>query len=139
MNLTQYDLDNVKKHCDELSELITEIKKYYNPSSFERKLFVSRSDYEESLKQKNQTPQDFYFIRVFDSFIQIVFNKSTKKYQIYCDGFYSDKLALFPRVQRSDKSYEIGEDFDTCLHLFKELCVELINSKVLQNGLFESS
>lgn len=138
MNLTQYDLDCVKRDCDNLSKLITEIKNYYNASSYERKLFVSRADYKESLKQKNQIPQDFYFFRCFDCFVQIIFNKSTKKYQLYIDGFYTDKLALYPRVQRSNKSYEISEDFDTCLKVFKSVCVDLINSKVQQNGLFES-
>ena len=139
MNLTLYDLDNLKKNCDNLSDLITELKKFYNPTSYERKLFVSRADYNESLRLKNEIPQDFYFFRCFDVFVQIVYNKSTKFYQIYLDNFYSDKLALYERVQRSEKSYKISEDFDTCLNLFKQIVVEIINSKVLQNGLFEST
>lgn len=138
MNLTLYDLDNIKKNCDNLSKLVTELKQFYNPSSYERKLFVSRADYKESLQQKNKIPQDFYFFRCFDSFVQIVYNKQTKYYQIYIDGFYTDILKAYERVQRSDKSYKISQDFDTTLILFKKICIDIINNKVQQNGLFES-
>lgn len=138
MNLTLYDLDNLKKNCDNLSKLVTELKNTYNPQSYERKLFVSRSDYMESLEQKNQIPQDFYFFRCFDCFVQIVYNKKTKMYQLFIDGFYSTTLSCYERVQRSDKSYVISEDFDTTLHIFKKVCNEIIDNKVQQNGLFES-
>lgn len=138
MNLTLYDLDNIKKNCDNLSKLVTELKQFYNPSSYERKLFVSRADYEESLHQKNESPQDFYFFRCFDSFVQIVYNKKTKFYQLYVDGFYSDILNGYDRVQRSSKSYKISQDFDFTLSIFKKVINEIINNRVVQNGLFES-
>lgn len=138
MNLTLYDLDNIKKNCDNLSKLVTEIKNTYNPSSYERKLFVSRSDYKESLQQKNEIPQDFYFFRCFDKFVQIVFNKKTKFYQLYIDGFYTDILNAYERVQRSDKSYQISQSFDVTLSIFKKVCIEIINNEVMQNELFES-
>lgn len=136
MNLTLYDLELIKKNCDNLSKLVTEIKNTYNPSSYERKLFVSREDYKESLKIKNECPQDFYFFRCFDCFVQIVFNKQTKFYQIFIDGFYSESLNVYERVQRSEKSYKISQDFDFTLKLFKKVCIEIIDSKVMQNGLF---
>lgn len=136
MNLTLFDLDNIKKACDNLSTLVTEIKKAYNPQDIERQLFVSRSDYEESLKLKNEIPQDFYYFRCFDVLIQIVFNKRTRFYQIYIDGFYSEILNKYPRVQRSEKSYEISKDFDKCLLIWEDLINDCIKSKVLQNGLF---
>lgn len=136
MNLTLYDLDNIKRACDNLSTLVTEIKKAYNPQDIERQLFVSRSDYEESLKLKNEIPQDFYYFRCFDVLIQIVFNKRTRFYQIYIDGFYSEILNKYPRVQRSEKSYEISKDFDKCLLVWEDLINDCIKSKVLQNGLF---
>lgn len=138
MNLTLYDLDTLKKNCDNLSKFVTELKQFYNPSSYERKLFVSRADYEESLHQKNAIPQDFYFFRCFDSFIQIVYNKKTKFYQLYVDGFYSDILNGYERVQRSNKSFKISQDFDFTLSIFKKVINEIINNKVVQNGLFES-
>lgn len=136
MNLTIHDLDNLKKNCDNLSKLVTEIKNVYNPQSYERKLFVSRADYKESLRQKNEIPQDFYFLRCFDSFIQIVYNKQTKFYQIYIEGFYTKLLVPYERVQRSEKSYKISQDFDECLRLFKKICIEIMNNQVQQNELF---
>lgn len=136
MNLTIYDLDTLKKHCDNISTFVTELKKAYNPSSYERKMFVSRADYEESLKLKNEIPQDFYFFRCFDVFIQIVFNKKSNKYQIYIEGFYSKILNKYKHVQRSDKSYEISENFDDTLLVFQDLINDCLSSKVLQNGLF---
>lgn len=136
MNLTIYDLDVLKKNCDYISKFITEIKNTYNPSSYERKLFVSRSDFEESLKIKNEVPQDFYFFRCFDIFVQIVFNKKTKFYMIYIDGFYSKILNKYKRNQRSEKSYEISKDFETTFLVFKEITEDIFSSKVLQNGLF---
>lgn len=136
MNITLYDLDNIKHACDNLSTLVTEIKKAYNPQNVERQMFVSRADYEESLKLKNEIPQDFYYFRCFDVLIQIVFNKRTSMYQIYIDGFYSDILNKYKRVQRSNKSYEIGTDFDKVLLVWQDLITDCIKSKVLQNGLF---
>lgn len=136
MNLTLYDLENVKKSCDNLSTIITEIKKAYNPQSVERQLFVNRADYEESLRIKNEVPQDFYFFRLFDIFIQIVFDKQTKYYMIYIDGFYSQQLNKFEQNTRSKKSYIISKDFETTLLLFQDLVNEAFSKKVLQNGLF---
>lgn len=136
MNLTLYDLENVKKSCDNLSTIITEIKKAYNPQSIERQLFVNRADYEESLRIKNEVPQDFYFFRLFDIFIQIVFDKKTKYYMIYIDGFYSQQLNKFEQNTRSKKSYIISKDFETTLLLFQDLVNEAFSKKVLQNGLF---
>ena len=43
MYLTLYDLEQIKKSCDNLSNLITEIKHTYNPSNIEQKLFVSKA------------------------------------------------------------------------------------------------
>lgn len=136
MNLTLYDLENVKKSCDNLSTIITEIKKAYNPQSIERQLFVNRADYEESLRIKNEVPQDFYFFRLFDIFIQIVFDKKTKYYMIYIDGFYSQQLNKYEQNTRSKKSYIISKDFETTLLLFQDLVNEAFSKKVLQNGLF---
>ena len=83
MTLTLEDLNHIRKECETLSKLIKEIVASYQIDNSKRKLFVSRRDYEESLKQKNQIPQDFYYFRCFDCFVQIVYNKGTQMYQIY--------------------------------------------------------
>lgn len=136
MNLTIQDLDNIKKNCDRLSHLVEDIKKSYYPDNPERKLFVSRSDYEASLKIKNQLPQDFYYFRCFDVFAQIVFDKSSEKYIIYLDGFYSHLLDKYKRLQRSQKSFIISEDFEETFELFRDVIEDIFSNKVLQNELF---
>ena len=112
MNLTYYDLDQLKKSCDFVSKLCKEIKDTYNPNNINRQLFVSRNDYEESLKQKNQIPQDFYYFRLFDIFVQIVFHKQKKVYMIYIDGYYSKVLDKYERNQNNEKSYIYVDSFE---------------------------
>lgn len=136
MTITLNDLNLVKKECDSLSKIIKAIISSYEIDNSERKLFVSRRDYEESLKIKNQLPQDFYYYRCFDVFLQIVFNKREKKYCIYLDGFYSHILDNFQRVQRSEKSYIIGDDFEKAFEIFNDIIQDIHSNKVLQNGLF---
>lgn len=135
MNLTIYDLDLIKKNCDNLSQLISEIKKAYNPDNLERKLFVSRRDYEESLKQKNMIPQDFYYIRLFDCFVQITYNKQTEFYNLYVEGFYSHVLDKKERISDTN-SYIISKDFEETFEYFRDVVDDLFSMKVMQNGLF---
>lgn len=135
MNLTIEDLNLIKKQCDNTSKIIKEILSSYQIDSNKRKLFVSRRDYEESLKIKNQIPQDFYYFRCFDIFIQIVYNKLQKVYQIYIDGYYSDILKKYKRV--NEKSYIISNNFDEVYDVFNDLIQDVYSNKViLQNGLF---
>lgn len=135
MNLTIEDLNLIKKQCDNTSKIIKEIISSYQIDSDKRKLFVSRRDYEESLKIKNQIPQDFYYFRCFDIFIQIVYNKLQKVYQIYIDGYYSDILKKYKRV--NEKSYIISNNFDEAYDVFNDLIQDVYSNKViLQNGLF---
>ena len=133
MNITLFDLDNLDKSCKNMSQLIKEIKNQYNSESDKRKLFVSRSDYDESMRTQKKCPQDFYFFRDFDVFIQIVFNKRLKKYQIYCEGYYHYILNDYERSPQSDKSYIISKDWNEAYNLY----LKLINTYISQkNGLF---
>lgn len=74
MNITLFDLENLDKHCRNISQLIKEIKNQVNGENDNRKLFVSRADYDESLRLEKKCPQDFYFYRQFDIFIQNIYN-----------------------------------------------------------------
>lgn len=134
MTLTKEDLMNIKRECDTLSKLIKAIISSYQIDNSKRKLFVSRRDYEESLKLKNQLPQDFYYFRCFDIFIQIVYNKASKKYQIYSDGFYSELLNKYKRI--NEHSFEISENFDEVFEVFHDVIEDIYRHKILQNGLF---
>lgn len=134
MTLTKEDLMNIKRECDVMSKLIKEVISSYSIDNSKRRLFVSRRDYEESLKLKNQIPQDFYYFRCFDIFVQIVFNKSSKKYQLYIDGFYSELLNKFKRL--NDKSFEISANFDEAFDVFHDVVDDIYHNRILQDGLF---
>lgn len=134
MNITLEDLNCIKRECDTMSKLIKEVISSYQVDNSKRKLFVSRRDYEESLKTKNQIPQDFYFYRCFDKFVQIVYNKNTKVYQIYLDGFYSKVLNKYKRI--NDKSFEISDNFDVVYDVFNDIIQDIYHNTVLQDGLF---
>lgn len=134
MTLTKEDLMNIKRECDTLSKLIKAIISSYQIDNSKRQLFVSRRDYEESLKLKNQLPQDFYFFRCFDIFVQIVYNKASKKYQIYLDGFYSELLNKYKRI--NEKSFEISDDFDVVFEVFHDVIDNIYHHRILQDGLF---
>lgn len=136
MNLTLYDLESLKTSCDNLSKLIKEIKQTYNPTNTQRQLFVSRDDYYESLKIKKQNPQDFYYFRLFDIFVQIVYNKSKKVYQIYIDGIYSHVLDKYEKLQDNNKSYIISSCFEDTLLVFQDVVQDIMNIKILSNELF---
>lgn len=125
---------NIKRECDVMSKLIKEVISSYSIDNSKRRLFVSRRDYEESLKLKNQIPQDFYYFRCFDIFVQIVFNKSSKKYQLYIDGFYSELLNKFKRL--NDKSFEISANFDEAFDVFHDVVDDIYHNRILQDGLF---
>lgn len=134
MTLTKEDLMNIKRECDVMSKLIKEVISSYSIDNSKRRLFVSRRDYEESLELKNQIPQDFYYFRCFDIFVQIVFNKSSKKYQLYIDGFYSELLNKFKRL--NDKSFEISANFDEAFDVFHDVIDDIYHNRILQDGLF---
>lgn len=140
MNITLFDLDNLKKSCDQMSLLIKEIKGQYNSNSDSRKLFVSRADYDESLRIQKKCPQDFYFFRDFDVFIQIVYNKRIKKYQIYIDGYYCYLLNKYERSPQSEKSFIISTDFVSVYNLYSEIIRTYLEEKysksIKEYGLF---
>lgn len=140
MNITLFDLDNLKKSCDQMSLLIKEIKGQYNSNSDSRKLFVSRADYDESLRIQKKCPQDFYFFRDFDVFIQIVYNKRIKKYQLYVEGYYCYLLNQYERSPQSERSFIISTDFVSVYNLYSEIIRTYLEEKysksIKENGLF---
>lgn len=140
MNITLFDLDNLKKSCDQMSLLIKEIKGQYNSNSDSRKLFVSRADYDESLRIQKKCPQDFYFFRDFDVFIQIVYNKRIKKYQLYIEGYYCYLLNQYERSPQSERSFIISTDFVSVYNLYSEVIRTYLEEKysksIKENGLF---
>ena len=131
-----YDLKQLKKNCDYISDLVKEIQAVYNPDNTQRKLFVSRNDYNESLQLKNEIPQDYYYFRLFDIFVQIVYHKQKKVYMIYIDGFYSKILDRYERHQQNEKSYIISSVFEDTLLVFQDVINDVMETKILKNELF---
>lgn len=135
MTITLNDLDLLDKACNNMSILIHEIKGQVNPDNDKRKLFVSRADYCESLKEKKQIPQDFFYFRDFDVFIQLVYNKRIKRFQIYIEGHYCYLLNKFERCPNSDKSYILYTTFDESYKLYNDVLRDYLSTK-MTHGLF---
>ena len=55
-------------------------------------------------------------------------------YQIYIDGFYSEILNKYKRL--NEKSFEISSDFDKCFDIFHDIVDDIYHHKILQDGLF---
>lgn len=132
MLITQYDLQNLKNECSRMVDLI----KYIEKSKEYESLFMNRSDYENSLKLKNQIPDEFYQFRLFDVFSTIVFNSKLNKYMIKVKNYYSPVLDSYKNNQRSSDTFIISDDFDETLSVWSDVLQDILSNKVLKNGLF---
>lgn len=121
MDLTASDLKSLQKQCDDLSHLIKDIFAYYNHYNDEASLFKGRSDYAEALKVCAIVPQDFYFFRCFDVFIQLVYHKSLKHYHVIVKGWCHADLNKFTRYKDSVDRFIVGDDFGEALLVYKRL------------------
>lgn len=132
MIITQYDLQNLKNECSRMVDLI----KYIEKSKEYESLFMNRSDYENSLKFKNQIPDEFYQFRLFDVYSTIVFNSKLNKYMIKVKNYYSPILDSYKNNQRSSDTFIISDDFDETLSVWSDVLQDILSNKVLKNGLF---
>lgn len=132
MIITKYDLDQLKSQCTKMVDLI----KYVEKSKEYESLFLSRNDYEQSLKDRNLVPEDFYSFRLFDIFTTIVFNSKIEKYMIKIKGFYSNVLDKFESFQRSNESFIISSNFDETLHVWNDVIIDILSIKIKSNELF---
>lgn len=132
MIITQYDLQNLKNECSRMVDLI----KYIEKSKEYESLFMNRSDYENSLKLKNQIPDEFYQFRLFDVYSTIVFNSKLNKYMIKVKNYYSPILDSYKNNQRSSDTFIISDDFDETLSVWSDVLQDILSNKVLKNGLF---
>lgn len=132
MTITQFDLQNLKNECSRMVDLI----KYIEKSKEYESLFMNRSDYENSLKLKNQIPDEFYQFRLFDVYSTIVFNSKLSKYMIKVKNYYSPVLDNYKNNQRSNDTFIISENFDETLSVWSDVLEDILSNKVLKNGLF---
>lgn len=132
MTITQYDLKHLKDECTRMTELID----YICESKEYESLFASRNDYEQSLKVKNQIPEEFYNLRCFDVYSCVVFNQKLKKYMITLKGIYSNVLDKYKINQRNNTSFIISDNFDETLEVWKDVVLDVLHNKLKLNGLF---
>ena len=115
---------------------MVDLVKYIEKSKEYESLFLSRNDYEQSLKDRNLVPEDFYNFRLFDIFTTIVYNSKIEKYMIKTKGFYSNVLDKFESFQRSNESFIISSNFDETLHVWNDVIIDILSIKIKSNELF---
>ncbi len=127
MDLTIYDLKNIKKNCENLTTVIDNIikTKYTNNSDTP---FNSLSDYENSVKDKLIRPELYYKVQIYDRMTYITYRKNTKQYHIVIRGFYSEYLNNYKRYSNSEDTYIISNDFDKTKEVWYNIILECIKT-----------
>lgn len=126
MNLSIFELKDIKKHCDNFSDCISQIlKEKYSDSSDTP--FNSLSDYEKSVSYKILRPELYYKVQVYNRMTFISYRKNTKMYHIVVRGFYSDKLNSYKRYSNCDDSYIISANFEETLDVWHDIVVDCIS------------
>ncbi len=136
MDLTIYDLKNLKQNCENITTLINNIikTKYTNTTD---KPFNSLSDYENSIKDNLNRPELYYKVQVFDRMTYITYRKNTKQYHIVIRGFYTELLSKYKRYSNSDDTYIIGTDFDKTKEVWYNVILDCIKTlKPMQEFIF---
>lgn len=126
MDLSIYDLKNIKKHCDELTDCINLILKEKYPDKSD-KPFNNLSDYEKSIENQLKSPELYYKVQIFNRMTYITYRKNTNMYHIVVKGFYSDKLNKYKRYSNTDDSYVISNDFNKTLLIWREVIIDCIS------------
>ena len=78
MDLTIYDLKNIKKNCENLTTVIDNVIKAKYPTNSD-KPFNSLSDYENSVKDNLTRPELYYKVQIYDRMTYISYRKNKLK------------------------------------------------------------
>lgn len=136
MDLTIYDLKNIKKNCENLTTVIDNVIKEKYPSNSD-KPFNSLSDYENSVKDNLTRPELYYKVQIYNRMTYISYRKNTKQYHIVIRGFYSEYLNKFKKYSNSRDSYIIGTDFDKTKEVWYNVILDCIKTlKPIQEFIF---
>lgn len=136
MDLTIYDLKNIKKNCENLTTVVDNIikTKYQNNSD---KPFNSLSDYENSIEDNLTRPELYYKVQIYNRMTYISYRKNTKQYHIVIRGFYSEYLTNYKRYSNSQDTYIISTDFDKTKEVWYNVILDCIKTlKPIQELLF---
>lgn len=136
MDLTIYDLKNIKTNCENLTTVIDNVlkTKYTNNSD---KPFNSLSDYENSIKDNLTRPELYYKVQIYNRMTYISYRKNTKQYHIVIRGFYSKYLSNYKRYSNSQDTYIISTDFDKTKEVWYNVILDCIKTlKPIQEFIF---
>lgn len=127
MDLTIYDLKNIKKNCENLTTVIDTLlkTKYQNNSD---KPFNSLSDYENSIQDNLTRPELYYKVQIYNRMTYISYRKNTKQYHIVIRGFYSEYLSNYKRYSNSQDTYIISTDFDKTKEVWYNVILDCIKT-----------
>ena len=127
MDLTIYDLKNIKKNCENLTTVIDSLlkTKYQNNSDMP---FNSLSDYENSIQDNLTRPELYYKVQIYNRMTYISYRKNTKQYHIVIRGFYSEYLSNYKRYSNSQDTYIIGTDFDKTKEVWYNVILDCIKT-----------
>lgn len=127
MDLTIYDLKNIKKNCENLTTVIDNVIKEKYPSNSD-KPFNSLSDYENSVKDNLTRPELYYKVQIYNRMTYISYRKNTKQYHIVIRGFYSEYLSNYKRYSNSQDTYIISTDFDKTKEVWYNVILDCIKT-----------
>lgn len=127
MDLTIYDLKNIKQNCENLTTVIDNVlkTKYTNNSD---KPFNSLSDYENSIQDNLTRPELYYKVQIYNRMTYISYRKNTKQYHIVIRGFYSEYLSNYKRYSNSQDTYIISTDFDKTKEVWYNVILDCIKT-----------
>lgn len=127
MDLTIYDLKNIKKNCENLTTIIDNVIKEKYPSNSD-KPFNSLSDYENSVQDNLTRPELYYKVQIYNRMTYISYRKNTKQYHIVIRGFYSEYLSNYKRYSNSQDTYIISTDFDKTKEVWYNVILDCIKT-----------
>lgn len=127
MDLTIYDLKNIKQNCENLTTVIDNVlkTKYTNNSD---KPFNSLSDYENSIQDNLTRPELYYKVQIYNRMTYISYRKNTKQYHIVIRGFYSEYLSNYKRYSNSQDTYIISTDFNKTKEVWYNVILDCIKT-----------
>lgn len=127
MDLTIYDLKNIKKNCENLTTVIDNVikEKYLSNSD---KPFNSLSDYENSVQDNLTRPELYYKVQIYNRMTYISYRKNTKQYHIVIRGFYSEYLSNYKRYSNSQDTYIISTDLDKTKEVWYNVILDCIKT-----------
>lgn len=125
MDLTIYDLKNIKKNCENLTTVIDNVIKEKYPSNSD-KPFNSLSDYENSVQDNLTRPELYYKVQIYNRMTYISYRKNTKQYHIVIRGFYSEYLSNYKRYSNSQDTYIISTDLDKTKEVWYNVILDCI-------------